>query len=63
VVLEVGGKSDHFVVCALMCDFIALCFLATGVRPRIPIKEILEEEQSKKGEKLLKIIVAPLQGL
>jgi hypothetical protein len=46
-----------------MYDFIVLCFLATGVHPRIPIKEILEEEQSKKGEIMLKITIAPLQGL
>jgi hypothetical protein len=46
-----------------MRDFIALCFLVTGVHPRIPIKVILEEEQSKKGENMLKRIVTPLQGL
>jgi hypothetical protein len=49
-----------------MRDFIAGCFLATGVTSRISFKEILEGGELKKGEpmpNMLKTTITPLYGL
>jgi hypothetical protein len=53
------ATSDHFVVCALMRDFIAGCFWATGVTSRISIEVILEGGVTN----MPKMTLARLRGL